>query len=216
VSAAPAASARQQAAPVSVGPAKSVVRAAAATPAQRAAASKAAFLKTTSVRIRINGASGGSVTADLRVGRNVCQGTVTNRGSGTMTLRRIGRTVYLQGDAAFWRAAGITDYASVRGKWARYSFSDPDLADVFRLCSLSWQANNVFTSGQRYAIVKGKTVDGKATVGLTLVGLGGTVYIAAKGTPYPLLLTNKVDSIRYQQWGAKLTVAAPPSKDLLN
>lgn len=198
-------------------PTASASTASAPTGAALASSSKAAFLKAVSVRIRISSVyQGKPLSADLRVGQNSCQGAITTKTGGTMQIRRLGRTVYVQGDAAFWKSAGVTDYASVRGKWLRDSVTDRRLASLFRLCNLSWEANNVYRSGQRYSTTKGKVVDGRATIGLKVTGLRGTAYVAAKGTPYLLLVTNPTDTIHYQEWGAPIAVVAPPSADILN
>lgn len=188
------------------------------TPDKSAAASRAALLKATSVRLRVTSTYlGGPLTADLRVADRQCEGVFNGGKLGVMRVRLISDVVFFTGDDTLWKNAIGGDPAPLRGKWAATTLKDAKYGSLFRLCTLAWQADNAYPKGVKFAAVKGKAkvVDGKATVAITAPKTKATVYLAAKGVPYPLMLVTKAGLIRFQEWNAPVVRVQAPADELI-
>jgi len=189
------------------------------TPTQLASASRAAFLKATSVRVRAKvnvTALKLSAAVDFHVARTACTGVVNYGTLGVAQLRQVGGKDYVSGTGQVWTAITQGDPAAVPGKWKVVAPTDPIVGQLFDLCSWTKEVNSVFPAGYSWVAVTAKTVDGKKTRVIRPAGvLGVANYVAASGTPYIVMQTVKVGWVRFQEWNVPVTVAAPADGDLL-
>jgi hypothetical protein len=188
------------------------------TPAQLAAASKAAFLKARSVRVRgVATVKGVKSSVDIHAGTTTCDGVVNMGPSGVIHLIRIDTKVWFTGDAALWKTAGI-DPVAAQGMWAATDVNDKFWQPLILLCSIPVEAELAFPKGLKWVATKKKVavIDKIATTPIAPVSPKGIVsYIAAKGTPLVTLETTKVGWTKYQEWNKPLNVAAPAPETVL-
>jgi hypothetical protein len=206
-------------------PPASVVRATSASWADTASAdeildkARAALLAASSVHVK--GAlskDGAGYGLDLRLKKGAgARGSVVSQGS-RIGLLRIGSTVYLTPDAAFWKQA--TGSASAARTFAGKSLKVPSgnagalqpfvaLTDVGQLFGTSLAPAGAVTKGEI------TTVAGHRAIVLHVQGGdAGDVYVAVDGTPYPLRLSygkRKPQHVDLDGYGAKVDLKAPPA-----
>jgi hypothetical protein len=156
------------------------------------------------------GASG-TLGLDLRlVPGKGATGTMTQNGS-SVRLVILGQQVYLNGGAAFWRkAAGATVAQKLAGHWIKGpSAQFGGLADELTV--------NELLKGlldNHGGLVKGgsTTVGGRRAVSVVDHSKGGTLDVAATGTPYPLQLSNSGadgGKVTFGDFNAPVSLTAP-------
>jgi hypothetical protein len=140
------------------------------------------------------------------------QGSLTLSGH-TVQLVTLGKTVYLKGDAAFWKSFGNSAVASLlAGKWLAAPATG-SFASIAKLGTLTDLFNTTFSSHGK--LVKSATtkVDGVAAIGLRDTTNGGTLYVATTGKPYPLELvksgTKSGGALTFTGFNAPLEISAP-------
>jgi hypothetical protein len=179
--------------------------------------SKAAAVASGSVHV--SGDSDG-ITMDLRA-------TKAGDGKGTMSygaggvdgtvelLVRDGQ-LYVKGDKRFWTKNANKAVAQIlTGKWLMDDKLDPQFGDLAEILDLDKFLEEGLKPEGTISIAKGRDVGGQATVGLLDTsakgGNEGTLYIADADKPFPLLAVNaKGEEMAFSEWGASVTVAAPP------
>ena len=152
----------------------------------------------------------GTTTMDLVIGKLGARGSITDS-SGTLQLLRVKKTVYLKAGAKYWTVNGSTPAQAklIAGKWIGVKGNGPDLKELLALTSSSYWTAQLATL-KPTARVAGKVVAKLPTIGLKATD--GTIYVATKGKPYPLLLTDPADArniVSFTQWNAKVTFKAP-------
>jgi hypothetical protein len=127
-------------------------------------------------------------------------------------LVRIGNDAYIKGTDAFLRKfAGAQAATLFHDKWLKGSAQSGELAALTPLTD----ANQLFKAalGQHGRLAnKGETdYRGDTVVEIDDTTQGGTLYVAAKGDPYPVALkgTAKQGSVAFDDWNADATVEAP-------
>jgi hypothetical protein len=135
--------------------------------------------------------------------------------TGTMKLRRVGSTVYISGDDAFWAQAGA-QARTMRGKWLRTTTKSKGFADLVTSTSIGGWATKMLESSGTLRRVAGPSVAGLPTVGLVDDDPKNpsTLYLAATGPAYPLLFASKDKKSRvaFTQWNTAVTAGPPPAK----
>ena len=188
---------------------------AAQTPDQMVATSLKAAKTARTVHVVASGIqSGRPLSFDLRL--------VTGRG-GTGTLRignlkfdmvRLGPNAYFKGGSAFWAQFGGAALAQLlQGKWIRASATSGDLASFTPLTDVKQLFNAILSSHGALKAGGTKTIGGVPAVGVvdTSKSGGGTLWIAAKGTPYPLEITQARGKgvIRFEEWNKPVSLSSP-------
>jgi hypothetical protein len=182
------------------------------TPAQVLALSARELKAASSVHVTLHSEEGQSVTdIDLVIGTAGARGTVRSSASGTVQLVRVKSTVYLMGDASFWTSTGLPEKqaAILVGRWVGVSGKGTPVRTLNQVLSLSFWANTIarIKPTQRVA---GQVVGKLPTVGL-LAG-DATLYVAAKGKPYPLMLIHNAtvkDTMVLSDWNKRVIFKAP-------
>lgn len=155
----------------------------------------------------------------------LADGTMKVQG-GLLTLRRVGKEAHMKGDKKFWAAAGAGEVASLlTGKWIKMPIAQKDFGDFNSFTDLSTFVKESLAPDGAVTRVEGKTIDGVETVGLS-DGTGtdaGTMFVSTGEVPYPLAIepgpaagTSAGDGIRFSDWDAAVTIAAPPADEVVD
>jgi hypothetical protein len=146
-------------------------------------------------------------------------GSVTIDGN-EMELRQVGNDIYIKGGKEVW-ASMVPDAASAAesldGKWVHASKDDAAAASFAQITSMESAFDGLLkTTGKGIKKVAGKDVDGTPTIGLEDPGDKAddtaTLYIAAKGPAYPMLVEPKDTSkgkISFTEWNSEVKVEKP-------
>lgn len=127
--------------------------------------------------------SGEKLTVDFKVKGDDTSGTL-DMGDGTMQLLKIGKKIFIKGDADFWKTFGGDQVAKLLdGKWVKASTDSAQFADFTSLADPEQllKAEGTVTKGDV------KTVNGVRAIALSDKE-NGTLYIAVDGEPYPVRL----------------------------
>lgn len=174
--------------------------------------STSAMTRARSVRIQgLNKVPGGFESVDLIVTAKAAEATFGSTGLGTYSVVRLGSTLYLNGDAAFWAAPGRGGSPRLAGTWIRLAAGGPVAKDLSRRTTLTfWAAELAALPVTRSET--GKVIRKRKAVAVTApAARGTTVYLAATGRPYPLrALTPDENYVRdYLDWDKKVTFVRP-------
>ena len=186
---------------------------AAKTPAQILAGAERAVATASSVRLVAVGTSGGKplrLDLELVAGRGG-EGSVTD-GGYTFRIIRLGTHAYFEAGAAFWRKfAGSLGPQLFQGRWIEASATSGQLASFTPLTSMRTFINGALSSHGKLAVGKTTTIGGRPALRLIDTTQGGSLYLAASGTPYPLEITAKGGggTIRFESWNERFSTTPP-------
>jgi hypothetical protein len=120
---------------------------------------------------------------------------------------------YLNGSTAFYRhIAGSAAAALLQGKWLKAPTTSGEFASLAQLTDLGKVIDSTLASHGALQSAGTNTVGGRQAVGVTDSTRGGTLYVAATGTPYPLEITKNgsgTGTITFDRWNQPVTLAAP-------
>ncbi|MGN6378899.1 MAG: hypothetical protein ACTHNU_08120 [Gaiellales bacterium] len=158
-----------------------------------------------------SGSSAQSIDLSLAAGKGAT-GTVTDGGK-TFQLLRIGPTAYIRGDAAtIKQIAGAQAAQVIGGRWLKVPISDPNYSSLKQLTNLRDLLGKALTpSGKTITKLEPRMVRGVQAIGLQDEG-HGTLYVAAKGTPYPIEIdAGQAGSgkIVFSDWNQPVALHAP-------
>ena len=188
------------------------------------AAARAAANDARSVHV-VGGVSQGGrrTTLDLRLSSGgEGSGFVATTG-GRVDIARVGRDVYFRADeVTLTQVLGPDRASAAGGRFVKVPAGDAtfrsfrDLLDKRQLVEML-----LFPAGA-LSRVDGIPVDGVPTVGLhdDDPDAPGVLYVAASGTPYPLLLkpddvADGVGELRLSEWNADVQIAPPPAAEVV-
>ena len=147
-------------------------------------------------------------------------GTVTFDGA-QLKVVRIGDVAYLSGHPDY--LAPLAPGQNLAGKWVELPATHQAVANLLGVADLRTGLGGVLLPKGSVAFGPSKAVDGHPTVALveTSSSGGGTVYVAADGTPYPLLIesapgSDTGSSARFTEWDEPVTVTAPPAAQVID
>jgi hypothetical protein len=180
------------------------------TAQQIVTASKAAADGAATVHVSgtVHGA-GGPLSIDLYlVGGEGGEGRIA-QGGHRLRLIHVGRFVYIKGYPALYRRLGAPLAKDLRGGWLK-GRTNGALAPFASLTNLDFVVDTAVTSHGTLARKGTSTVDGRKVVAVGDLAVGGTLYVAAQGTPYPLeARTPDGGTITFDRWNQPVTLAAP-------
>jgi hypothetical protein len=192
---------------------------AAKTPSQLLAASVAAARSASTVRIVAAGipSGGQTIALDLEITAGKGGEGWISLGSDKISIVVVRPYMYFKANAAFWQTYAGTASPSVAqlfaNHWVKVAPSNKDLAGLADLTDLDAFITGI-ANGHGALVAGGtKTIAGRRAIGVrdTSKSGGGTLWIAAKGTPFPLQLTQAGGSasIEFEDWNAPVHVKAP-------
>lgn len=125
---------------------------------------------------------------------------------------RVGDAVYVKGSDAFLeRFAGKAAAQLLHGKWLKGSATSGQLAALAPLTDIA-KLFKAALGSHGTVVNKGETEYNKAkVVQIDDTTQGGTLYVAATGTPYPVALVGgkQKGSITFDKWDETVSIAAP-------
>lgn len=187
---------------------------AAMTPAQIVAAARAAATGAATVRMR------GSILRDGKpmllnvelVKDKGGQGRLSEEGR-RLDVIHVDSAVYIKGSEAFYRhAVGRASAAIPQGRWLKASDASGDLAPLASLTTLRGLLGTALANHGGLSHAGTGVIDGRKAVAVTDAKAGGTLYVAAVGTPYPLeLIKHGVSAgvIAFDKWNKPVTLSVP-------
>jgi hypothetical protein len=140
------------------------------------------------------------------------KGRITLEGL-SISLIQLGRSVYINGSAAFYRhVAGAAAAQLLQGKWLKAPVSSASFASLASLTNLGKLIGTTLSSHGKLASAGTKTVNGQKAVGVTDTSKGGTLYVATAGAAYPIEIVKSGTNggrITFDRWNQSVTLSAP-------
>jgi hypothetical protein len=160
---------------------------------------------------------GTPLVLDLHLVRDVgAVGTMGLKG-GTVRLVRVGPKVYMNGNSAFWAAYGGPAVARLySNRWLTVPTSSSQITPFVRLTDIDQLFGGTIGAHGKIEKDGTTTYKGQKVIALKEQGSsGGTLYIAASGTPYPVAIVSpnagSEGSVGFDQWNKSVAITAPKS-----
>ncbi|MCX4636371.1 hypothetical protein QT196_26375 [Streptomyces sp. P9-2B-2] len=191
------------------------------------AKAKAAAQRAETVHLSGNVVSQGrTYKLDMSLAKDGAKGELTTK-AAAFQLLRVGESLYLKADAAFWAGeksagSGTPDQAAAQklgGKYVKVPAKDPvyqrfsGFTDKDTLLAGLLGLHGKLTAGDR------GDLDGVRTIRLTAgAGSGGTLDVSLEGTPYPLRLhrAGGAGVVRMGDWGKSVDLKAPDKDQVVD
>jgi hypothetical protein len=157
--------------------------------------------------------AGQSIKLDETTSGKDGRGTMSESGL-SFDFVRVGDKVYIRGSDAFWRRFGGAAAAQLlHGRWLVASATKGPLASVATLTSIGRLFQQA-SSGHGKLVNDGETTyRGQKVVAIRDKDKGGTLYVAATGTPYPVAIvrsqTANSGAVVFDDWNAPVAVTPP-------
>lgn len=155
-----------------------------------------------------------TLTVDAVVSKAAGKVAMVSSGGWTVNVVRVKEDVFMSANWRFWYLVSEDDAATAdlfANQWIKVGKNADGRQELYvSTTPAAW--TEVVSAIRPAKRVAGKKVRGKATVGLFEPGdLGGVLYVAAKGVPYPLVVesSDKSVSVTYFDWNKKVKVSAP-------
>jgi hypothetical protein len=156
--------------------------------------------------------SGTPLTVDLQLLRGTGAKGTMSENHLPFDLIRVGGAAYIRGSDAFLRKfAGAGGEALLHGRWLKGSATKGDLAAITPLTDLAKLLKGALGSHGKLKNLGETTHNGKKVVAIRDTTRGGTLYVAANGTPYPVALSEDRGrgELRFDKWNEAVSVKAP-------
>jgi hypothetical protein len=184
------------------------------SPAEIVAAAKKAAVGAASVRIAgsiVNEGKPISLQMQILAGKGG-KGQITLEGF-PIRLVQVSGAVYISASTAFYtRVAGSAAARLLQGKWLKASVSSSSFSSLASLTNIGKLIDSTLGSPGKLTAGPTKTIDGQKAVGVTDASRGGTLFVAATGTPYPLEIVKGGSGggkITFDRWNQSVTLTAP-------
>jgi hypothetical protein len=158
--------------------------------------------------------SGTPLTLDIRIVKGVGgSGQMSEQGLA-FSLIRVGDKAYIKGSDAFYKKfAGAAVATLLHDKWLEGSATTGSLASLTALTDISKLFNGILGSHGTLTNEGATTYKGQKVVAVKDASKGGTLYVAATGTPYPVALVSpsasKQGSLTFSDWNKTVSITAP-------
>ena len=171
-----------------------------------------------------------SIGLNLRIkGSEGAVGTMTlgRAGAGapaSLQLLRIGQEVYVMGDDAFYAQVGAGEAAKLlKGKYLKSTSSGSDFADLASFTDLDKLFGDLLEPEGKLSKGQSKTIEGVEAIGVvdeTEEG-SGTLYVAAEGEPYPLLVEGPAEgdatgSVTFSDYNDPVDLTPPAADQIVD
>lgn len=184
------------------------------SPEQVVAAAKTAAAGAASVHVSgsiISESKPISLDMELVAGKGA-KGRITLEGL-SIDVVALEHAFYLNGSSAFYRhVAGSAAAQLLQGKWLKAPANSGNFASLGQLTNLGDLVNSALASHGALTSAGTSTVGGQKAVAVKDPGNGGTLYVAATGTPYPLQISKAgADPVKitFDRWNQPVEVVAP-------
>lgn len=188
---------------------------AAKSPSDIVTASKAAAESASAVHVTGSIVSGGApITIDLSlVEGKGGKGQISENGL-SFQLIQVGGYAYISGSSEFYKHfAGPAAAQLLQGKWLKAPATTGSLASLASLTNLHRLLEAALAKPDS-TLSKGSTttVEGQRVVPVTDTKVGGTLYVATTGQPYPIQISKGGaggGKIVFSEWNKPATLTAP-------
>jgi hypothetical protein len=188
------------------------------------AASKAAAESANSVHVVGRNSQGSaSLTIDLSLARSGGRGQISFLGLNFEVIR-IGGTVYVKGDLAFYKRLGAVLGTTVdvpRGTWLKGAANSGPLAQLAALVDLRGELARVLSAPGSVTHGVRTTVNGQKVIELSEATkvYKGSIFVATTGKAYPVQLVKtggrERGRVTFSEWDKPVSLSAPaPSVDI--
>jgi hypothetical protein len=191
------------------------------TPTQIVAAAKAAALGAATAHVKGSIVSGGkpiSLDMELVAGKGG-KGRIALEGV-SVELIGVDKAVFVKGSSAFYRrVAGGEAARKLEGKWLKTAAKTGAFASLASLTNLGELTGSTLAAHGALSRGGTTTIDGRAAVAVTDASNGGTLYVAATGTPYPLEIVDRgagAGKIVFDRWNQPVVLEPPGSSVYVN
>jgi hypothetical protein len=154
-----------------------------------------------------------SLNMELVAGKGA-KGRITLEGV-SIDVIEVENAFYVSGSAAFYRrVAGPAAAALLQGKWLKAPAGAGDFSSLRQLTDLGTLIDSALASHGALAHAGTATIAGQKAVGVTDTTKGGTLYVAATGTPYPLEIVKSATPpgrISFDRWNQPVALTPPPN-----
>jgi hypothetical protein len=175
--------------------------------------------------VHVNGSvqsSGQNIAMNLTLGTQGCTGTMGIKGQGSFILLKIGQTLWIKPDKAFWKHAAGSDGAAladlVDGKYIKPSAKGSGLASIGDLCNPGKFAQSF--GGDMTGMSKGTTttIAGQPALQIKDTGDTASAYVTVAAQPEFLRLDGGGANGRldFTQYNAPLHLSPPPAGQVLD
>lgn len=140
-------------------------------------------------------------------------GTITEQGLSFQFVRLADRA-YIKGTDAFYKKfAGAAAAQLLHDRWLAADATKGQFAALTGLTDLGKLIPRILDTREKLANKGERTVKGKKVVAVQDVTKGGTLYVAATGSPYPLELVKTGGSepgdVTFGEWNKTVSITAP-------
>ena len=158
-------------------------------------------------------ASGQPIRIDMTTSGKDAKGTMSENGI-SFDFVRVGDKVYIRGSDAFWKDFGGAAAAQLlHGRWLVASATKGPLASVATITSIGRLFQQASSSHGKLTNGGETTYRGQKVVAIRDPSKGGTLYVAASGTPYPIAIVRTQaggsGAVVFDDWNASVAVKAP-------
>jgi hypothetical protein len=140
------------------------------------------------------------------------KGTISQEGF-TIKLIQVNGAVYINGSAAFYNHVGGAAAAQLlQGKWLKAPANSGELASLAELTNLGKLLDTALAGHGKLAKGDTTTIRGQKAVTVNDTTKGGTLYVAATGTPFPLEIAksgSETGRVSLDRWNQPVELSAP-------
>ena len=159
--------------------------------------------------------SGSPISLDLNlVSGKGARGSMSEGGL-SFQLVDVGGNVYINGSPTFWSHFGGSAAAQLfNGKWLKAPASNTNFASFAALTNLHQLLGAVLANHGTLAKGATTTVNGQKVVALKDTKMGGTLYVATTGKPYPVEISKSGSSggrMDFDRINQPVALAPPPN-----
>jgi hypothetical protein len=159
-----------------------------------------------------------SLDMELVAGKGA-KGHIALEGLG-IDVVQVEHAFYLKGSTAFYQhIAGSAAAQLLQGKWLKAPASGGNFASLAQLTDLGKLIETTLASHGTLSRAASANVGGVQAVAVSDTTRGGTLYVSATGTPYPLEIAKGGSGsgrIVFESWNQPVTLAAPANAININ
>ena len=129
-----------------------------------------------------------------------------------LDLIDVDRAVYVKGNPALYRRLAGPAWRRLQGRWLKASPGGGAFSALSSLTDPDELVGAAVANHGALASAPGKTIGGQPTVAVSDPSVGGTMYVAATGIPYPLEIVpggGEGGRVLFDRWNMPVTLTPP-------
>lgn len=163
-----------------------------------------------------------NIALNLTLGTQGCTGTMGIKGEGSFVLLKIGKTLWIKPDDAFWKNAAGADGSAiislVSGKYIKPSDKGSSLASIGAICDPAQFAKSFGSNMTGMAKGTTTTIAGQSALQIKDTGDPASAYVTVSAKPEFLRLDGGAGKgqLDFSQYNAPMNLSPPPAADVLD